>query len=472
LYLNISEGRILFERFTEKAIKVITYSQEEASKANHPRVYPEHILLGIIREGSGIAARFLRSSGLTDENLREKINNTIVINEKALSEVLTFSSAAKNVLQNSWNVAKSLRTNYINPEHLFLALLAEDNVSIINLLLNFDVNIEKIKSSVIRVVEQKAKTSSHPEDSVKSQSFVPKYFSFASISEESELNQVINSAKEILDNSSYEILGTEQILLAMLEDKDSSISILLENEGINLQNFSEKLENINTRSDEYLQKELPFTPRAYFAINSAYEYAKELGSTTLKPEHVLLGILGEKSGLAYRVLKELGINTNNLFNKVLKPIEKQKPETLTIVRLAREEARKLGHNIVGTEQILLGIIGEGTGIGASVLKDLGITLKDARIEVEKIIGTGNCRGEKETTLTPRVKKLLEIAWEKAKKYSSQRIESEHLLLGITKEKECMAMKVLQNLGVDVLEIRQGILKAIEKKNLNQSMNIE
>jgi len=464
----------LFERFTEKAIKVITYSQEEAAKANHPRLYPEHILLGIVREGSGIAARFLRASGLKIEVLREKINDTLVIknNDKDFSDALAFSPAAKTILQKSWDVAKSLRTNYINPEHLFLALLAEDNSTVINLLQHFDVDIERIKSSVIRVVEQKAKTSPHPEDSLKLQSLVPRYFSFASIAEEPELNQVINSAKEILYNSSYEILGTEQILLAMLENKDSNISVFLENEGINLQNFSEKLENINTRSDEYFQNELPFTPKAYFAINLAYEYAKELGSASLKPEHVLLGILGEKNGLAHRVLQELGIDTSNLFKKVLKPIEKQKPETLTIVRLAREEARKLGHNAVGTEQILLGIIGEGTGIGASVLKDLGITLKDARIEVEKIIGIGNCRYEKETTLTPRVKKLLEIAWSKAKKYNSQRIESEHLLLGITKEKECMAMKVLQNLGVDVLEIRQGILKAIENKNQNQSVNIE
>ncbi|MDD3012110.1 MAG: Clp protease N-terminal domain-containing protein [Candidatus Gastranaerophilales bacterium] len=463
----------MFERFTEKAIKVITYSQEEASIAGHPRLYPEHILLGIMREGTGIAARFLRTADLKVDVLRDKINDSIVIKqgEKTLFEGLAFSSAAKKVLQKSSDVAKSLRTNYINPEHLFLALLSEDNSTIINLLKDFNVDIERIKSSVIRVVEQKAKTSSHPEDSLKSQSFVSKYF-FASTSEESELNQIISSAKEILYNSSYEILGTEQILLAMLENKDSSISVLLENEGINLQNFSEKLENINTRSDEYFQNELPFTPKAYFAIDLAHEYAKELGSTDLKPEHLLLGILGEKSGLAYRVLKELGLDTTSLFNKVLKPIEKQKPETLTIVRLAREEARKLGHNAVGTEQILLGIIGEGTGIGASVLKDLGITLKDARIEVEKIIGIGNCRIEKETTLTPRVKKLLEIAWEKAKKYSSQRIESEHLLLGITKEKECMAMKVLQNLGVDVLEIRQGILKAIEKKNRNQAVNID
>ena len=67
--------------------------------------------------------------------------------------------------------------------------------------------------------------------------------------------------------------------------------------------------------------------------------------------------------------------------------------------------------------------------------------------------------------TPRAKKLLETAWEKAKRFNQPRIESEHLLLSITSEKDCIAMRVLESLGVDVLEIRQGILKAIEDKAL-------
>lgn len=464
----------MFERFTEKAIKVITYSQEEANNAKHSKIYPEHILLGILREGSGIAARFLRASGLNNEILREKINTNVTgkQNELTSPDMLMFSSAAKKVLKESWDTAKSLKTNYINPEHLFLTLLNEDSKSIENLLQTLNIDIERIKSSVVRVVEQKSKTAPHPESTAKTQSFVPRYISFASISEESEFAKVINSAKEALNNSSYEIIGTEQILLAILENKESNISALLAEEGINFQNFSEKLDKIHSREDEYFQNEVSFTPKAYFAINSAYECAKELGSATLNPEHVLLGILKEKNGLACKIIKELGVDTECLFDKILKPIEKQKPETLTIVRLAREEARRLGHNTVGTEQILLGILGEGTGIGATVLKDLGVTLKDARIEVEKNLGLGSGRFEKETVLTPRVKKLLEIAWEKAKKYKSQRIESEHLLLGITKEKECIAMKVLQNLGVDVLEIRQGILKAIEQKNQNNSSYAE
>jgi ATP-dependent Clp protease ATP-binding subunit ClpC len=82
--------------------------------------------------------------------------------------------------------------------------------------------------------------------------------------------------------------------------------------------------------------------------------------------------------------------------------------------LAQEEARRLGHNFVGTEQILLGLIGEGTGIAAKVLKSMGINLKDARVEVEKIIGRGSGFVAVEIPFTPRAKRVLELSLEEAR----------------------------------------------------------
>lgn len=82
--------------------------------------------------------------------------------------------------------------------------------------------------------------------------------------------------------------------------------------------------------------------------------------------------------------------------------------------LAQEEARRLGHNFVGTEQILLGLIGEGTGIAAKVLKSMGVQLKEARVEVEKIIGRGSGFVAVEIPFTPRAKRVLELSLEEAR----------------------------------------------------------
>src|SRR4028118_2425569 len=90
--------------------------------------------------------------------------------------------------------------------------------------------------------------------------------------------------------------------------------------------------------------------------------------------------------------------------------------------LAQEEARRLGHNFVGTEQILLGLIGEGNGVAAKVLSSLGVTLKDAREEVEKIIGRGSGFVAVEIPFTPRSKRVLDMALEESRLLKQERSE--------------------------------------------------
>ncbi|KAH9770220.1 Chaperone protein ClpC1 [Citrus sinensis] len=120
-------------------------------------------------------------------------------------------------------------------------------------------------------------------------------------------------------------------------------------------------------------------------------------------------------------------------------------KAIKVIMLAQEEARRLGHNFVGTEQILLGLIGEGTGIAAKVLKSMGINLKDARVEVEKIIGRGSGFVAVEIPFTPRAKRVLELSLEEARQLGHNYIGSEHLLLGLLREGEGVAARVLENL---------------------------
>jgi ATP-dependent Clp protease ATP-binding subunit ClpC len=128
--------------------------------------------------------------------------------------------------------------------------------------------------------------------------------------------------------------------------------------------------------------------------------------------------------------------------------------------LAQEEARRLGHNFVGTEQILLGLIGEGTGVAAKVLKSMGVNLKDARIEVEKIIGRGSGFVAVEIPFTPRAKRVLELSLEEARQLGHNYIGTEHLLLGLIREGEGVAARVLENLGVDLTKVRTQVIRML------------
>ena len=148
----------------------------------------------------------------------------------------------------------------------------------------------------------------------------------------------------------------------------------------------------------------------------------------------------------------------SLYVKIM--FERFTEKAIKVIMLAQEEARRLGHNFVGTEQILLGLIGEGTGIGPKVLKSMGVNLKDARVEVEKIIGRGSGFVAVEIPFTPRAKRVLELSLEEARQLGHNYIGTEHLLLGLIKEGEGVAARVLENLSVDLSKVRSQIIRSL------------
>jgi len=135
-------------------------------------------------------------------------------------------------------------------------------------------------------------------------------------------------------------------------------------------------------------------------------------------------------------------------------------KAIKVVLLAQEEARGLGHNFVGTEQILLGLIGEEESTSAKVLKSMGVNLKEARVEVEKIIGRGSGFVAVEIPFTPRAKRVLELSLEEARTLGHNYIGTEHLLLGLLREGEGVAARVLENLGADPTKIRNQVIRMV------------
>ncbi len=152
--------------------------------------------------------------------------------------------------------------------------------------------------------------------------------------------------------------------------------------------------------------------------------------------------------------------------------ERYTEKSIKVIMLAQEESRRLGHNYVGTEQLLLGTIGEGTGIGAKVLQSMGVTLKTARIEVEKIIGRGAGFVAVEVPFTPRAKRVLELSLEEARQLGHNYIGTEHLLLGLIREGEGVAITVLKNLGVDSTQVRTLVIQMLGETRGSSSDRID
>jgi ATP-dependent Clp protease ATP-binding subunit ClpA len=131
-----------------------------------------------------------------------------------------------------------------------------------------------------------------------------------------------------------------------------------------------------------------------------------------------------------------------------------------VVVLAQEEARMLDHNYIGTEHLLLGLINEGEGIAAQALEALGISLADARRDIEEIIGRGQGPLPSHIPFTPRAKKVLELALREALQLGHNYIGTEHILLGLVREGEGVAAQVLEKHGADLTRVRQTVIELL------------
>lgn len=135
-----------------------------------------------------------------------------------------------------------------------------------------------------------------------------------------------------------------------------------------------------------------------------------------------------------------------------------------VVYLAQQEAARLGHNVVGTEHLLLGLVAEGQGIAAKALESINIDLTKIRQEIERIIGIGEAGQAVEIPFTPRAKRVLELAIDEGRQMGHNYVGTEHVLLGLVREGEGVAAQVLKNLGADLDKVRKQVFNLLGGSN--------
>src|SRR5205814_9105652 len=132
-----------------------------------------------------------------------------------------------------------------------------------------------------------------------------------------------------------------------------------------------------------------------------------------------------------------------------------------VMQLANQEAQRFNHEYIGTEHLLLGLVKEGSGVAANVLKNLDIDLRKIRLEVEKIVQSGpDMVTIGKLPQTPKAKKVLEYAMEEARNLNHNYVGTEHLLLGLLREQEGVAAQVLMNLGLKLEDVREEVLNLL------------
>src|SRR5688572_845604 len=133
-----------------------------------------------------------------------------------------------------------------------------------------------------------------------------------------------------------------------------------------------------------------------------------------------------------------------------------------VMSFARQEAQKFNHEYIGTEHILLGLILEGSGVAATVLRNMDVDLRKIRLEIEKLVQQGPqvMTAPSKLPFTPRAKRVIDLAKEEAATLNHEHVGTEHLLLGLLRENEGIAAQVLMNLGVRLDEVREEVLELL------------
>ncbi|HEX6918732.1 MAG TPA: Clp protease N-terminal domain-containing protein, partial [Actinomycetes bacterium] len=213
-----------------------------------------------------------------------------------------------------------------------------------------------------------------------------------------------------------------------------------------------------------------FTDRARRVVVLAQEEARMLNHNYIGTEHILLGLIHEGEGVAAKALESLGISLEAVRSQVEEIIGQGQqapsghipftPRAKKVLELSLREALQLGHNYIGTEHILLGLIHEGEGVAAKALESLGISLEAVRAQVEEIIGHGGQAPSGHIPFTPRAKKVLELSLREALQLGHNSLGTEHILLGLIREGEGVAAQVLVKLGADLSRVRQQVIQLL------------
>jgi Uma2 family endonuclease len=290
----------------------------------------------------------------------------------------------------------------------------------------------------------------------------------------------------------HEYIGTEHILLGLIQEGSGVGANVLRHFGITFLRVRQEVEKIiHSGPPVVVRGKRPLTPRARRVIEYATEEADELNHKHVGTEHLLLGLLREEEGVAAQVLMNLGLTDLVRVRLVTlamvrlekvkvpqAPLPAQGPEcerpnegiamfegftdrARKVMKLADKEARRFNHEYIGTEHILLGLVKEGSGVAANVLKNLDIDLRKTRREVEKNIQPGpRLVTMWKLPLTPMARKVIEHATEEAGKLGHKPPGTEHLLLGLLREQEGVAAQVLRNLGLDLDKVRRMTLAVL------------
>jgi ATP-dependent Clp protease ATP-binding subunit ClpA len=274
--------------------------------------------------------------------------------------------------------------------------------------------------------------------------------------------KVLSLAQEEAQRFQHHYIGTEHLLLGLVREGEGIAAGVLESLGVTLEQV--RVETLRVLSEESKESGPQQSQVDMQSIQSSYMQsiqAPGIESTAsnrqpIQDEEDRVQELSQEEKDFIQTLGALNQDDRDRY-------EKFTARARRVLRFAREEAQQFKHNYIGTEHLLLGLVRMDGGIAAAVLYSLGVELNKVRFAVEFIIGRGDRIILDPMILTPRVKKMIELAEDEARRLNHDYIGTEHLLLGIVREGEGIAVGVLESLGITMERVRLETFKVLNQQ---------
>ncbi len=430
-----------FDKFTERARKVLSLAHEEAQRAQKNYIGTEYLLLGLVREGEGVAARVLQALGVELARVRTLLEEMAIPGLQQDQTRVGLTPQAKKAVELAVDEARRLNHHYIGTEHLLLGLLRLPESGAVQILSTMGLAESAIRAQTMQMLTLTAQSDDSGEvgpasgrrapwsDNVRFDKFNP------------DARKALALAQEEAQRFQHNYIGTEHQLLGLVRLDESVAGRVLKQLGIELHAVRSAVEFIIGRGDRVVLGEIGLTPRAKKVIELAVDEARLLRHQYIGSEHILLGLVREGHGIAAGVLESLGVK-----------LEQVRTATLQV-------------------------LGQGEGlfklINAYILskKPVGPQISGVQ-DADDLVPEPTGEEERGNIVTIRARRVLARGRDEALHYQQERVGTEHLLLSLVKEQNGLAFHVLRNQGIEIERILTATRFLIDEEKLSEPGNVD
>jgi ATP-dependent Clp protease ATP-binding subunit ClpA len=294
----------VFERFTERARQVVVLAQDEARALRHDHIGTEHLLLGLMREEPGVAARVLHEAGLEVDAVRDEVRR-VREPEATLSfgHPIPFSPGAKAALEAGLRESLDVGHNFIGTEHILLGILRDPEPHLAEVLAGAGADVGDLVARAERALPGRSVVE-----------IAPEILGFERLTEFARGAIVL--AQEEARALHHNYVGTEHILLGLLRAEQGGAARALAAVGVTLEAARDRVRQTVGPGETVVVGQIPFTPHARRILTFAREEATALNHWSVGTEHLLLGLVGKHGGVATDILAELGAEPDRIRREV------------------------------------------------------------------------------------------------------------------------------------------------------------